>query len=982
MKSGLAMQLATSKPAQINSAGLLLQRQCVCGGPSGLTGSCFDCEKKKLLGKSLQTKLPANEPNDEYEQEADRVAKQVESTRAHHGVSGTPPHMQRVPGPSKGLVEPAGIDHTVARSSRQLELALRHDMAQRLEHDFARVRVYSGASANSPNRHSILRGDSLCRRDVGSLSTHSNQEERVFGYGIAHPIGDFGRPLPPHIRSSFEEQFQTLLADVRLHDSSSAASLARRHRANALTIGRDIYFGSRRFRPHEQSGRALLAHEIAHVLQQYPGAASGRISAAEAEASAVADRSRHASPRFRIQHHVGPSDVPLRDAASLKSAIEDELDDFFVGIDNTWPQIRNEPKPERDQLRSDKGLERNIRREVDEMELLKTYLLLAYQREEFFPAHFKSFIEATDMLGTHEARIYSILRGVTPIERKEMQDMPGVVEVIKDEMSGKELQLGLQLLYGGVETQGAGVTSPRTSTHLERSERYELNVEIGEGFENVVRNLSAATDETNRRTLLGDTSLWAKLADEWNHEETWYLRMIARYGGADDFPKLTGLKAPAESFIFPIWESVKGAGTDEEKLVDTLKAVNTAPGMIGGQRATPREELLDDPWFVPMLEDELSGDDLSDARAAISATGSAAAGIQKDLKKVIAKRDIAAIRTLLTDPAMAAADLIKLSNDPVILEEMGDELSGVQLCETSLLLKYGSGPFPPPVTTLLGSFQKNPIDTAGAITLLQALAATAGALHAVRGEPGVFFMLTNSGLPGADVGKLLSAIRSDQPGYQIPGSEGFYRTHEEHVQTRLPVHFAGTEVRIPIRCNIDRTRMRGNQKFDTDLIEDWLREIDRVWSDKFVLRDNGHSLALVFSPFMAEALGAPDITIFVMNWKGRSFVRAAHDPALNIWLEREMHLYLEDLEPKVVAHEFGHILGNPDEYALTESEYLRITGERVGKPSARGTTVKGLMGSQYESTAIAERHAAPALEVINGARDVSVYPNPFLLQKK
>ena len=112
------------------------------------------------------------------------------------------------------------------------------------------------------------------------------------------------------------------------------------------------------------------------------------------------------------------------------------------------------------------------------------------------------------------------------------------------------------------------------------------------------------------------------------------------------------------------------------------------------------------------------------------------------------------------------------------------------------------------------------------------------------------------------------------------------------------MHFAGKEVRIPIRCNIDRTRMRGKQKFDTDLIEDWLREIDKIWNNKFLLRDNGHSLALVFAPFMAEGLGAPDITIFVMNWKDRSFVRAARDAALNIWLEREMHLYLEDLSPR------------------------------------------------------------------------------------
>ncbi|MDR4480904.1 MAG: DUF4157 domain-containing protein [Nitrospira sp.] len=55
----------------------MLQRQCACGETSGLTGSCPECEKTKLLGQSLQTKLRISEPGDAYEQEADRVAEQV-----------------------------------------------------------------------------------------------------------------------------------------------------------------------------------------------------------------------------------------------------------------------------------------------------------------------------------------------------------------------------------------------------------------------------------------------------------------------------------------------------------------------------------------------------------------------------------------------------------------------------------------------------------------------------------------------------------------------------------------------------------------------------------------------------------------------------------------------------------------------------------------------------------------------------------------
>jgi len=61
----------------LSGQGLLLQRKCACGGSSGLTGNCAECEKKKFVGQPLQTKLRINEPGDVYEQEADRVAAQV-----------------------------------------------------------------------------------------------------------------------------------------------------------------------------------------------------------------------------------------------------------------------------------------------------------------------------------------------------------------------------------------------------------------------------------------------------------------------------------------------------------------------------------------------------------------------------------------------------------------------------------------------------------------------------------------------------------------------------------------------------------------------------------------------------------------------------------------------------------------------------------------------------------------------------------------
>jgi hypothetical protein len=51
--------------------------------------------------------------------------------------------------------------------------------------------------------------------------------------------------------------------------------------AAAFTTGGDIYFSQSRFAPPTGEGRHLLAHEIAHKIQQ-----SGGVSAASASASA------------------------------------------------------------------------------------------------------------------------------------------------------------------------------------------------------------------------------------------------------------------------------------------------------------------------------------------------------------------------------------------------------------------------------------------------------------------------------------------------------------------------------------------------------------------------------------------------------------------------------------------------------------------------------------------------------------------------
>lgn len=79
-----------------------------------------------------------------------------------------------------------------------------------------------------------------------------------------------GAPLAAVERSYFEPRFGHDFSRVRVHADARAAAAARDLSAAAFTLGQDIYFAADRFRPDSAPGRALLAHELAHVVQGIP----------------------------------------------------------------------------------------------------------------------------------------------------------------------------------------------------------------------------------------------------------------------------------------------------------------------------------------------------------------------------------------------------------------------------------------------------------------------------------------------------------------------------------------------------------------------------------------------------------------------------------------------------------------------------------------------------------------------------------------
>ena len=100
--------------------------------------------------------------------------------------------------------------------------------------------------------------------------------------------------MDPATRTAMEGSFSFDFSKVRIHADARAAASARALHARAYALGNSVVLGGSGFRPDTPQGRMLLAHELAHVVQQ-AGAGPGspppvRRTQAESEARVAGAR--------------------------------------------------------------------------------------------------------------------------------------------------------------------------------------------------------------------------------------------------------------------------------------------------------------------------------------------------------------------------------------------------------------------------------------------------------------------------------------------------------------------------------------------------------------------------------------------------------------------------------------------------------------------------------------------------------------------
>ncbi|HST57093.1 MAG TPA: DUF4157 domain-containing protein [Longimicrobium sp.] len=140
----------------------------------------------------------------------------------------------------------------------------------------------------APAPRPVLRRSCACGGATGpSGECESCRKKRLqraassAGPAVAPPIvhdvlRSAGAPLDAGTRAQMEPRFRHSFADVRVHADSTAAESARAVGAHAYAVGPHVVFGAGRYAPGSAEGRRLIAHELAHVVQQR-GSASASI---------------------------------------------------------------------------------------------------------------------------------------------------------------------------------------------------------------------------------------------------------------------------------------------------------------------------------------------------------------------------------------------------------------------------------------------------------------------------------------------------------------------------------------------------------------------------------------------------------------------------------------------------------------------------------------------------------------------------------
>ena len=152
-----------------------------------------------------------------------------------------------------------------------------------------------------------------------------------------------GAEVPSEVRSRLPHAVGHSLANVRIHNDPGAHELTRMLGARAVTVGHSIYVGAGEYQPSTVGGQRLLAHEVAHTIQQ---AGMAIPSAGQMRVSDPGDTEEVEAESFAHAVTAGAVHVPMPRRSPASSAKLLRAIRFTASAENpttTIPGVREDP---------------------------------------------------------------------------------------------------------------------------------------------------------------------------------------------------------------------------------------------------------------------------------------------------------------------------------------------------------------------------------------------------------------------------------------------------------------------------------------------------------------------------------------------------------------------------------------------------------------------------------------------------------------
>ncbi len=204
-----------------------------------------------LGARQVKAKMATGAASDPAEREADRAAGQVLRMAA--------PEQNRPP-----AVDPTVADASSRGPGRATSVPPGPQRAMA-------GTAPSPAAGTAPGPAAGTAPEPVRRQAVADHDPHGGKEVPEETQRYLDRSQRTGSPLPDGTRRYFEDRFSADFGGVRVHDDDEADRAARSIGALAFTRGSDIWFSAGAYDPVTDDGRRLLAHELAHIAQQYPG---------------------------------------------------------------------------------------------------------------------------------------------------------------------------------------------------------------------------------------------------------------------------------------------------------------------------------------------------------------------------------------------------------------------------------------------------------------------------------------------------------------------------------------------------------------------------------------------------------------------------------------------------------------------------------------------------------------------------------------